>query len=97
MLSRPDICDAHPELLRAARYLGEGARRPCPVCEGADLRLLAYVYADGLRTNNGLALAVREALRLAAGQRGGACYVVEVCIDCSWNHLAEAFLARTAG
>jgi hypothetical protein len=95
--SRFEICDAHPELLRAARYLGEEASRPCPVCRKRQLRLLAYVYADRLRRNNGRAFEVKEGLAVAASQPGGACYVVEVCTDCSWNHLAEAFLARSAG
>ena len=97
LLAQPDICDAHPELLRAAKYLGEHASRPCPVCRNYDLRLLAYVYADGLKANNGRAFVVHEGLALAAKQRGGACYVVEVCMGCSWNHLAEAFLVRPAG
>jgi hypothetical protein len=97
LLSRLDICDAHPELLRAARYLGVEASRPCPVCRCNELRLLAYVYADGKNGNNGRALVVQEALALAAQQRGGACYVVEVCTSCSWNHLSEAFRARNAG
>jgi Family of unknown function (DUF5318) len=97
LLSRWEICDAHPELLRAARYLGAEASRPCPVCGGHDLRLLAYVYADGLRTDNGRAFEVEEALAMAVRQRGAACYVVEVCTDCCWNHLTEAFMARTAG
>jgi len=95
VLSRFEICDAHPELLRAARYRGADASRPCPVCRKCELRLLAYVYGDGLRGNNGRAFEVEEGLALAARERGGACYVVEVCTDCSWNHLAEAFLART--
>ncbi len=97
LTSRLEICDAHPELLRAAKYLGEHASRPCPVCKSYELRLLAYVYADDLRRNNGRAFEVGEGLALAAGQRGGACYVVEVCTGCCWNHLSEAFLARTAG
>jgi len=97
LLSRLEICDAHPELLRAAKYLGEHATRPCPICRSDDLRLLAYVFADGLKTNNGRAFEIREGLALAASQRGGACYVVEVCMGCYWNHLSEAFLARTAG
>ena len=91
LTSRLEICDAHPELIRAAKT------RPCPVCKGDELRLLAYVYADGLRRNNGRAFEVGEALAIAAGQQGGACYVVEVCTGCCWNHLSEAFLARTAG
>lgn len=97
MLSKLEICDAHPELLRAAKYLGADASRPCPVCRGSELRLLAYVYAEGLKQNNGRALTVKDALAMAAKQRGGAAYVVEVCTDCNWNHLSEAFLARTAG
>jgi hypothetical protein len=96
-LSRREICDAHPELLRAARSLGVVPDRTCPVCESAGLRLLAYVFAEGLRANNGRAFALAEALTIASAQRGGACYVVEVCLDCSWNHLSEAFLARSAG
>jgi hypothetical protein len=95
LLSRLEVCDAHPELLRAARYLGDEASRPCPICSKYELRLLAYVYADGLRRNNGRAFQVAEALALAAATRGGKCYVVEVCTDCCWNHLSEAFLART--
>jgi hypothetical protein len=97
LLSRFEICDAHPELMRAARYLGADATRPCPVCKRFELRLLAYVYADGLRRNNGRAFEIEEGLALAAATRGGACYVVEVCTGCSWNHLSEAFRVRTAG
>jgi hypothetical protein len=97
LLSKLDICDAHPELIRAARHLGAVANRPCPVCRHEELRLLAYVYSDGLSRDNGRAVKVQEGIMLAAKERGGACYVVEVCTDCSWNHLSEAFLGRTAG
>src|SRR5438445_12437103 len=78
LLSRLEICDAHPELLRAAKYLGETASQPCPVCRRYELRLLAYVFADGLRRDNGRAFEVADGLQIAANQRGGACYVVEV-------------------
>ncbi|MGH2740146.1 MAG: DUF5318 family protein [Actinomycetota bacterium] len=97
LVSRLDICDAHPELLRAARYVGENAERRCPVCERRDLRLLAYVYGDNLNRNNGRVWAIPTAMTLAARCRNGACYVVEVCTWCSWNHLAEAFVGRSAG
>jgi hypothetical protein len=97
LLSRFEICDAHPELLRAAKYLGSDASGPCPVCKRRELRLLAYVFADGLRRDNGRAFELREGLELAARQRGGACYVVEVCTGCNWNHLSEAFRVRSAG
>ena len=97
LLSRLDICDAHPELLRAAKYVGEPASRACPVCARDRLRLLAYVYADDLKADNGRVWDLKHALTLAAEHRGGSCYVVEVCTDCSWNHLSQAFTARFAG
>jgi hypothetical protein len=97
LLSLTDICDAHPELLRAARHVGEQASRQCPVCERDDLRLLAYVYADELKRDNGRVWAIDKALAITASCRNGTCYIVEVCTRCSWNHLAEALVGRTAG
>ena len=32
-LSRLDVCDAHPELLRVARNLGRPSGEQCPICE----------------------------------------------------------------
>ena len=60
-------------------------------------RLLAYVYADDLKTDNGRVWEMREALAVTASHRGGSCYVVEVCTRCSWNHLHRSFRARSAG
>jgi uncharacterized protein DUF5318 len=97
IISRFDICDAHPELLRAARYMGEQSSRPCPVCDKDELKLLAYVYSDDLKANNGRVWELDKALSMAADHRGARCYVVEVCVGCSWNHLREAFVARSAG
>ena len=97
LTSRLEICDAHPELLRAAKHLGKESTRPCPVCSKEELRLLAYVYADGTGRDNGRAWRVEDGLSIAAAHPGAACYVVEVCLECSWNHLTEAFVTRTAG
>ena len=86
-LSRYDICDAHPDLLRAARFCGTQTSDACPVCDRAGLVLVAYVFSDDFPKNDngrvwdqpdvGPLLAMREA-RL---------YTVEVCLGCSWNHL----------
>jgi hypothetical protein len=97
LISRMEICDAHPELMRAARYVGQETERQCPVCRHENLRLLAYVYADDLKHNNGRVWALQTALRMAAVHRGACCYVVEVCTGCSWNHLSEAYSARSIG
>jgi hypothetical protein len=89
-----DLCDAHPELLRAARHVGEPTRVDCPVCGKDKLVLLAYVYGDALKHENGRVWSLDTGLRMAAANPGACCYVVEVCRACQWNHLREAFTAR---
>ncbi|MGZ4131704.1 MAG: DUF5318 family protein [Actinomycetota bacterium] len=89
-----DLCDAHPELMRAARHVGELTRSDCPVCAKEKLVLLAYVYGDGLKADNGRVWSLETGMRMAAAYPGACCYVVEVCRNCHWNHLREAFTAR---
>ncbi|MGZ8566764.1 MAG: DUF5318 family protein [Actinomycetota bacterium] len=96
MLSATDLCDAHPELIRAAKHVGEPTRVDCPVCAKDKLVLLAYVYGDGLKSDNGRVWSVDTGLRMAVAYPGACCYVVEVCKTCQWNHLHEAFTARRA-
>jgi hypothetical protein len=91
-----DLCDAHPELVRAAKHVGEPTRVDCPVCSKDRLVLLAYVYGDGLKAENGRVWSLDTGLRMAAANPGACCYVVEVCRTCNWNHLREAFTARRA-
>jgi len=89
-LERHDVCDAHPELLRAGRNLGECVERDCPVCGHAGLRLVSYVYGDALRQANGRCIASeRELEKLEATHEEFSRYVVEVCIECRWNHLSR--------
>jgi uncharacterized protein DUF5318 len=97
MLALTDLCDAHPELMRAARHVGEPTRHDCPVCGKEKLVLLAYVYGDDLKEHNGRVWTLETGLKLAATHRGSCCYVVEVCRGCQWNHLSESFTARATG
>ena len=94
LTSWTDVCDAHPELIRAAKHVGEPSRRDCPVCRKDKLRLVTYVYGDGLRQDNGRVWPLDVGLSMAADRPGSWCYVVEVCTHCQWNHLHEAFVAR---
>ena len=91
-----ELCDAHPELMRAARHVGEPTKHDCPVCGKDKLVLLAYVYGDSLRQDNGRVWSIEIGLKMAAAHTGSCCYVVEVCRSCSWNHLSEAFTARAS-
>lgn len=100
-----DVCDAHPELLRAARNVGTSTRRSCPICELADerasiphdesqtLRLVTYVFGNTLKQRSGTVVwGPAELQGLAAAHDSLTAYVVECCLVCGWNHLAESFL-----
>jgi hypothetical protein len=90
-LTRVDVCDAQPELLRAARNIGSPAPDDCPVCGTGDLRVVSYVYGEALKQANGRAVANADELqRLGARHDEFACYDVEVCVDCRWNHLRRS-------
>ena len=75
-LSVADLCDAHPELMRAAKHVGEATTSDCPVCGRDKLVLLAYVYGSSLGRNSGRVWPIQTGLRLTAAHPGSACYVV---------------------
>jgi hypothetical protein len=93
-LSRLDICDAHPELVRAARGVGEATDEPCPVCDDNNVVLVSYAFGAGLPAHGKL-IASRADLTRAGRTAAGdvVCYVVEVCPECSWNHLTRMYPA----
>jgi hypothetical protein len=83
-----DVCDAHPYLLRAARYHGERCESSCPVCGRDRMANVTYTYGDCFRADvNGRARRTRELAALANEYDEFRVYVVEVCEDCGWNHL----------
>jgi hypothetical protein len=96
-LSKLDVCDAHPELLRAAINVGEPSREDCPICESDKVRLVSYVFGSRLPPNGTCVTSKRELTKLSRTTRDLACYVVEVCPTCSWNHLAQTFAIGAAG
>ena len=99
LVSRMDVCDAHPELVRAAKHIGERAREECPVCGSEELRLVLYTYGKGLKRSNGWPRRSTELRELRQSVDEFICYIVEVCLDCSWNHLVRSFATgrRVAG
>jgi hypothetical protein len=91
-----DVCDAHPYLLRAARFHGEDTGRPCPVCRRTELTQVTYTYGDCFRgETNGRVRRTAELAELAAELGEFTVYVVEVCQDCGWNHLALSYVLGT--
>lgn len=88
-VSRRDVCDAHPDLLRAARYAGEATQLACPVCETGRLLLVSYAFSDELKRENGRVWP-RDDLGPLLEFREARLYTVEVCTECQWNHLRSA-------
>lgn len=90
-LSRLDVCDAHPELMRAARHIGDQTGEECPICEETNVVLVSYAFGDGLGPSGHCVTTRAEVQRLKKRTSELVCYVVEVCPECSWNHLARSF------
>ena len=90
-LTRLDVCDAHPELLRAARNVAEPTSRDCPICEASQVVHVTYVFGSRLPAHGRCITSRTELAKLDRGSRELACYVVEVCPECSWNHLVRTF------
>jgi Family of unknown function (DUF5318) len=90
--SPTDVCDADPYLLRAAQHHGRPTERSCPVCRKHLLTELNYVYGDELGPFQGRIRAPRELEAMAHEHGEFRVYVVEVCQECSWNHLMSSYL-----
>ncbi len=87
-----DVCDAHPHLLRAAKFHGEPTQRRCPVCRRENLSHVTYVYGDELGQFSGR-IRSREEIEAMAREHGEfRVYVVEVCQGCGWNHVTTSFV-----
>jgi hypothetical protein len=99
-LSRHDVCDAHPDLVRAARNVGEATTERCPICDDGDLVHVSYVFGPRMPSSGRCVTSDAELRKVArgAGRTAGdlACYVVEVCPACCWNHLTRVFLVAPA-
>jgi hypothetical protein len=81
------VCDAHPELIRAARNVGTQTSTRCPICEDADLKLVTYVFGPRLSAQGRCVSTAKEMRELNARPDDLSAYVVEACIECRWNHL----------
>jgi hypothetical protein len=87
-----DACDADPYLMRAAKYHGEKADRKCPVCKKDSLVELRYTFGDQLGQFSGRIKNGDELDEMESEFGEFSVYVVEVCRDCSWNHLCSTYL-----
>lgn len=93
VLRATDVCDAHPELLRAARNLGRSTGETCPICEEVELVEVTYVFGARLPSGGTCPTTRAELLELERRADPVQCYAVEVCTACSFHHLARKWVA----
>jgi Family of unknown function (DUF5318) len=86
-LRQDQVCDAHPELIRAARHVGSAATIPCPICDLPELRLVTYVFGSRLPAHGRCVSTAKELAQLNARPDELTAYVVEACVSCRWHHL----------
>ena len=87
-----DALDADPYLLKAARFHGEAAGRPCPACRDEGLVTVTYVYGDELGPYSGRIRATEDLSEMAYRFGAFSVYVVEVCQRCHWNFLIRTYV-----
>ncbi|MFA5565045.1 MAG: DUF5318 family protein [Acidimicrobiia bacterium] len=94
-LAQHEVCDAHPELRRAAKSVAEPTKQICPICKDENVVLVTYVFGPRLPAFGRCITSKAELRDFAAKAAKGnqyTCYIVEVCPGCWWNHLAQTFL-----
>jgi hypothetical protein len=90
-LAQHEVCDAHPELVRAAQNCGKPTSEDCPICEESTVVLVSFVFGPRLPAHGRCISTDDELTKLSKRPDDLACYVVEVCPECSWNHLARTY------
>jgi hypothetical protein len=86
-LRQDQVCDAHPELIRAATNVGTESRTMCPICQKSKLRLVTYVFGSRLPPHGRCVSTAKEMAALDRRTDDLTAYVVEACIACKWHHL----------
>ena len=86
-LSKPEVCDAQPELIRAASHLGRPKQEPCPICESENLVSVMYAFGPKLPAHGQCLEGPADLSKLNASASANKVYYVEVCLACRWNHL----------
>ena len=88
-LSQDQVCDAHPELIRAATNVGSQLDQRCPICDEFELRLVTYVFGARLPAHGRCVSTAKEMAMLSRRRDELSAYVVEACVGCHWHHLRK--------
>jgi hypothetical protein len=90
-MAREDVCDAHPELLRAAKHIGRPTKESCPVCDAESTVEVTYVFGAKLPPGGTCPSSKAELNRLLRREDPVHAYTVEVCTSCKFHHLLRRY------
>ena len=90
-ISTHDVCDAHPDLLRAANNYSFKQSGDCPICSEITLVTVSYVFGPRLPSHGRCVNSKKDLDRIRKRKGSFTCYEVEVCTSCSWNYLTRAY------
>ena len=79
-LRQDQVCDAHPELIRAAKNVGTPTDTPCPICDERELKLVTYVFGRRLPAHGRCVSSAEEMRALNRRRDELTAYVVEACV-----------------
>ena len=88
-----DVCDAHPELVRAAKNVGRRTGETCPLCGDVELVEVTYVFGARLPAGGTCPTSRADLLKLERREDPVQCYAVEVCVGCNFHHLVRKWAA----
>jgi hypothetical protein len=91
-LDGADVCDADPLLIRAAMHHGEESQVPCPICSADRLLNLNYTFGEQLGQYSGRIKSTAELEEMQTQVGEFKVVVVEVCVECRWNHMIASYL-----
>jgi len=88
-IAQNEVCDAHPELVRAAKNVGVETSADCPICEADKLRIVTYVFGHRIPAQGRCVSTPADMAAVTKMAQGGeaTAYVVEACVACRWHHL----------
>jgi len=89
-VSLREACDAERDLVHAAVRHGIARRTPCPICGGASLRNVTYLFGPRLPRSGRCITNAAELRNVDRRPERFVAYTVEVCTRCEWHHLLAA-------
>lgn len=91
-LDGSDVCDADPLLVRAALHHGERSAATCPICSADRVLNLNYAFGEQLGQYSGRIKSTAELEAMESEYGEFKVCVVEVCVECRWNHMIASYL-----